>query len=98
MASDDHCDFDPALPPNEVCADCVEEMFYGKSSHTWASLPCPDIFLAERLYQIEHPRLVSLFDEVSPVDEGEFGYWISKAWLKGATSATLPRSSSETSI
>ena len=39
----------------------------------------------EKLYQIEHPRLVTLFDEVSHVEEGERGYWISKAWLKGTS-------------
>lgn len=45
---------------------------------------CSYVVHTERLYQIEHPRVVSLFDEVSPLEEGEFGYWISKAWLKGA--------------
>lgn len=43
---------------------------------------CVQEIFDERLYQIDHPRLVSLFDEVSPLDEGDFGYWISKAWLK----------------
>lgn len=37
----------------------------------------------ERLYQIEHPRLVAQFDEMCDVQQGESGYWISKAWLKG---------------
>ena len=37
----------------------------------------------EKLYQIEHPRLVSRFDEVAAVEDDEDGYWISKAWLKG---------------
>ena len=37
----------------------------------------------ERLYQIEHPRLVAQFDEMCDVQQGEPGYWISKAWLKG---------------
>ena len=46
---------------------------------TYTNIQC-----TERLYQIEHPRVVSLFDEVSPLDEGDFGYWISKTWLKGA--------------
>lgn len=32
---------------------------------------------------MEHPRLVSRFDEVAAVDENEDGYHISKAWLKG---------------
>ncbi|KAF8843558.1 cysteine proteinase [Paxillus ammoniavirescens] len=36
----------------------------------------------ERLYQIEHPRLVAQFDEVCDVEQGEPGHWLSKAWLK----------------
>ena len=45
---------------------------------------CQLIFaFTERLYQIEHPRLVAQFDEVCDVQQGESGYWISKAWLKG---------------
>ncbi|KIJ69021.1 hypothetical protein HYDPIDRAFT_178940 [Hydnomerulius pinastri MD-312] len=36
----------------------------------------------ERLYQIEHPRIVAQFDEVCDVGQDEPGYWISKAWLK----------------
>lgn len=37
----------------------------------------------ERLYQIEHPRLVSQFDQISDVMLDCKGYWISKPWLKG---------------
>lgn len=36
-----------------------------------------------KLYQIEHPRLVSRFDEVAAVADDEDGFHISKAWLKG---------------
>ncbi|KAF9246150.1 hypothetical protein BU15DRAFT_39647 [Melanogaster broomeanus] len=36
----------------------------------------------ELLYQIEHPRLVTLFDEMWDVEQGEPGCWLSKAWLK----------------
>ncbi|KAH9951255.1 cysteine proteinase [Amylocystis lapponica] len=43
---------------------------------------CVDDAFAEHLYQVEHPRLVTRFDEVSAVDEDEQGYWISKPWLK----------------
>lgn len=43
----------------------------------------PDsISLVERLYNIEHPKLVKEFDEI-PEDEEGVGYWISKKWLKG---------------
>lgn len=38
---------------------------------------------AAKLYQIEHPRLVSRFDEVAAVADDEDGFHISKAWLKG---------------
>lgn len=61
-------------------------MFEGKFS--WiAKLDALNQVMSERLYQIEHPRLVSLFDEVSPVDEGGFAYWISKPWVKGNASS-----------
>lgn len=36
----------------------------------------------EKLYQIEHPRLVKQYDDIIDVDS-DHGYWISKAWLKG---------------
>ena len=38
---------------------------------------------AEKLYQVEHPRLVSQFDDVVSLEGDEHGYYISKAWLKG---------------
>ncbi|KAG8217868.1 hypothetical protein J3R82DRAFT_6034 [Butyriboletus roseoflavus] len=44
---------------------------------------CVEEFFTERLYQIEHPRSVAQFDEMCDVQQGESGYWISKAWLKG---------------
>lgn len=39
---------------------------------------------AERLYQIEHPRLVNQFDEIFEPGLDDIGYWISKSWLKGS--------------
>ncbi|XP_006457981.1 hypothetical protein AGABI2DRAFT_115001 [Agaricus bisporus var. bisporus H97] len=36
----------------------------------------------ERLYIIEHPKLVREFDEISEVDGNASGFWISKRWLK----------------
>ncbi|OBZ75519.1 Ubiquitin carboxyl-terminal hydrolase 48 [Grifola frondosa] len=36
----------------------------------------------ERLYQVEHPRLVARFDEISSVRDDEQGFYISKSWLK----------------
>ncbi len=44
---------------------------------------------AEKLYQVEHPRLVSRFDEVAAVEDDETGYHISKAWLKGVVSSSI---------
>lgn len=39
---------------------------------------------AEKLYQVEHPRLVSQFDDVvAPESDDKAGYYISKGWLKG---------------
>jgi hypothetical protein len=49
----------------------------------YVSIITPDEPRAERLYQIEHPRMVSLFDDICPVTEDQRGYWISKHWLKG---------------
>ncbi|KAF9218284.1 cysteine proteinase, partial [Gyrodon lividus] len=43
---------------------------------------CVRVSFIERLYQIEHPRLVAQFDEVCDIEQGEPGYWLSKAWLK----------------
>lgn len=74
-----------------MCVECVEDIFYGTRSDIFV-LACADTPCTERLYQIEHPRLVSLFDELSPVNEGEFGYWISKPWLKGTLVLTISRS------
>ncbi|KAI0831247.1 cysteine proteinase [Trametes gibbosa] len=43
---------------------------------------CVEHMFKEKLYQAEHSRLVSCFDEVSVVAEDEDGYFVSKAWLK----------------
>ncbi|KAI0688254.1 cysteine proteinase [Cytidiella melzeri] len=43
---------------------------------------CVKYSFSERLYQVEHPRLVSLFDEICPVADDQCGYWVSKPWLK----------------
>ncbi|KAI0362032.1 cysteine proteinase [Trametes cingulata] len=43
---------------------------------------CVERMFREKLYQIEHPRLVSRFDEVAAVEDDQDGYFISKAWLK----------------
>ena len=86
IASEDGCKLEPPLNTADVCPTCVERMFKGMFA------PSPPLDLAptylphtEKLYQTEHPRLVSRFDEVALVEEDEDGYHISKAWLKGAS-------------
>ena len=44
---------------------------------------CAFTLPAEKLYQVEHPRLVSQFDDVVALESDGVGYYISKAWLKG---------------
>ncbi|RDB21476.1 Ubiquitin carboxyl-terminal hydrolase 48 [Hypsizygus marmoreus] len=43
---------------------------------------CVKLSFKERLYQTEHPRLVSQFDQISEVALDCRGFWISKPWLK----------------
>ncbi|KAL1744566.1 hypothetical protein HDZ31DRAFT_38456 [Schizophyllum fasciatum] len=43
---------------------------------------CVEVIFKDRLYQIEHPRLVSQFDDIADVPEGQPGYWISKPWVR----------------
>ena len=83
ILSEDECQFTPSLGSSDVCEECVRALFIGNCGTT---LTTPAILmqsLTEKLYQLEHPRLVTLFDDVCQVDEGDFAYWISKNWLKG---------------
>ncbi|KAI0637029.1 cysteine proteinase [Trametes polyzona] len=43
---------------------------------------CVERLFKEKLYQVEHPQLVSRFDDVSAVGDDDDGYYISKVWLK----------------
>lgn len=43
---------------------------------------CVKELFTERLYQIQHPRIVAEFDNVCDVKPSEAGFWLSKAWLK----------------
>ncbi|TRM62650.1 hypothetical protein BD626DRAFT_548499 [Schizophyllum amplum] len=43
---------------------------------------CVEGIFKDRLYQVEHPRLVSQFDDVAEVPADQPGYWISKLWVK----------------
>lgn len=40
-------------------------------------------FEEEKLYQIDHPRAVSQFDQVADAGVDSVGYWVSKLWLRG---------------
>ena len=62
-------------------------MFVGKCTSTKVSFMAGKLDVtphvsAEKLYQVEHPRLVSQFDDVVSLEGDEHGYYISKAWLK----------------
>lgn len=43
---------------------------------------CVRACFIERLYQIQHPRMVAEFDRVCDIRTDEPGFWLSKAWLK----------------
>ncbi|KAJ4487816.1 cysteine proteinase [Lentinula aciculospora] len=43
---------------------------------------CVNNALKERMYQIEHPRIVAQFNDKANVENEHSGYWISKAWLR----------------
>ena len=74
----------PRLSPDEICEQCVNEAFDGKSC---PPPPCPGfdilVLIVERLYRVQHPQFVSQFQEVGDVDEDSMGFWISKQWLRG---------------
>ncbi|KAH9946153.1 cysteine proteinase [Epithele typhae] len=43
---------------------------------------CVEHIFKEKLYQVEHPRVVARFDEVAAVEEDGDGYFVSRPWLK----------------
>ncbi|EJD02420.1 cysteine proteinase [Fomitiporia mediterranea MF3/22] len=43
---------------------------------------CVENEFAEKLYQMEHPRLVAEFNEISSTATENEGFWISKTWFK----------------
>ncbi|THU87228.1 cysteine proteinase [Dendrothele bispora CBS 962.96] len=43
---------------------------------------CIEVAFHERLYQVEHPRLVKQFTELLESETQCIGYWISRAWVK----------------
>ncbi|KAH9483698.1 Ubiquitin carboxyl-terminal hydrolase 48 [Psilocybe cubensis] len=43
---------------------------------------CVESIFKEKLYELDHPKQVKQFDEISSVADDELGYWISKKWVK----------------
>src|ERR1700691_3394218 len=74
--------FSPLLAPDQVCKHCVKDNFDGKLQCFILFCQFPHPTDLERLYQIEHPQIVSQFDEVNKREEDSKGSWISKLWLK----------------
>ena len=72
----------------------MTRIFKGISEHHVYNVVGLIGYIPEKLYQSEHPRLVSLFDNAAAVDEDEDGYHISKAWLKGSVVTVVFRISS----
>ena len=79
------------LFPMGLTAPCEAPRMYAKyvlrSLSRVTSTPCflfsNSSYLIERLYQIQHPRIVAQFDKVCDVEADDVGFWISKVWLKG---------------
>ncbi|KAI0670438.1 cysteine proteinase [Trametes maxima] len=68
-----------------ACARIVEEdrcILAPKLTPADVCARCVERMFEEKLYQIEHPRLVSQFDDVAAVEDHEDGYYISKNWLR----------------
>ncbi|TDL21582.1 cysteine proteinase [Rickenella mellea] len=66
----------------EAIMKCSERCFDPNSHHVEVCRQCVQDEFNERLYQIEHPRMVDKFDEIHYTETESEGYWISKAWLK----------------
>jgi len=78
------CTFDPVFKPSDACKECVSNAFQGiYIFFASGSLLLNAVLCAEKLYEIEHPRLTKHFEEISNVPDDGFGYWISKKWCKG---------------
>ncbi len=73
------------FPPSaeDVCQDCVLLEFQGNRRCGVSVFSLFHFYSQERLYNMEHPKLVKEFDEISEVEDSALGYWISKKWLKG---------------
>jgi hypothetical protein len=72
----------PSFSSLDVCRRCVCFEFKG-ICYAFTFLSCNLTGKKERLYSLEHPRLVREFDEISEVKGDVPGFWISKRWLKG---------------
>jgi len=76
------CSNEPLLSPHDVCRKCVLVEFRG-DYHCFLTALHRSWWCTERLYAIEHPKLVQEFDEVSETNADTEGYWVSKQWIKG---------------
>lgn len=71
---------------SNLCGTHVQWCVYGSDNPRYEGVLSTSP--TAKLYQIEHPRLVSRFDEVAAVADDEDGFHISKAWLKGGLSSS----------
>ena len=72
---------EPKLTKETICRTCVERKFTGEFLFILIKNEIKSI--KEKLYQIEHPKLVAEFNSVCNTDGDGEGYWISKQWVKG---------------
>jgi hypothetical protein len=77
------CNYESPPSAEDVCQDCVLLEFQGIRRCSLSTSSLPYYCLKGRLYNLEHPKLVKEFDEVSELKGDARGYWISKKWLKG---------------
>ncbi|KAI4525001.1 hypothetical protein K525DRAFT_261907 [Schizophyllum commune Loenen D] len=94
IADDLLCEHGKLHPSNSTAMKCIRKDAYDKIvAHTKCVFEplvtpqdvcrqCVEVIFRDRLYQVEHPRLVSQFDDIAEVSEGQPGYWISKPWVK----------------
>jgi hypothetical protein len=80
ISLDTNCAIQPVFSPKDVCKECVESIFTGIVCHSFRRTHADAH--KERLYQVQHPRVVNKFDQCEEDADSDSGYWISKHWLK----------------
>ncbi|KAH7913760.1 hypothetical protein BJ138DRAFT_1145448 [Hygrophoropsis aurantiaca] len=81
-----HRDIDPRKANNmkrisSLAYQKFETIVPGLTSENVCEVCVQDIFV-EKLYHIQHPRVVSAFDDVCDVQSEGASYWLSKSWLR----------------